>query len=173
MPATTNTDSSDISGSWLCPKCKRWQMHQRNYCMSEYDTGIPCDGQKPGSSPPSAAPAAFEAAAPAPRPPAPEKTSRAAEIRQDRAKTYGPARSYARATALVIQGLLEAHYQQPLPGPIPDHVLMFLFAGFKLTRMCFPFEYNPDSHVDAHNYIDLGNEIDARRSNGKNPDDRG
>jgi hypothetical protein len=33
--------------TWQCPKCKRWQSHERGICLSEYDTGIPCDGKQP------------------------------------------------------------------------------------------------------------------------------
>jgi hypothetical protein len=33
--------------TWQCPKCKRWQGHKRGICMSEFDTGVPCDGKQP------------------------------------------------------------------------------------------------------------------------------
>jgi hypothetical protein len=47
--------------TWQCPKCKRWQSHERGICLSEYDTGIPCDGKQPHP----AAPADAEDAEPA------------------------------------------------------------------------------------------------------------
>jgi hypothetical protein len=40
---------------WQCPKCKRWQSHQRGVCLSEFDTGIPCDGKAPAPAASSAA----------------------------------------------------------------------------------------------------------------------
>lgn len=34
--------------SWKCSKCGRFQMHEWPICRSEFDTGIPCNGVKPG-----------------------------------------------------------------------------------------------------------------------------
>jgi hypothetical protein len=175
--ANPNAKSADLKAVELAAVHQQWQCSacRTNMYRSE-DSCTSCGTANPNNPEPAAVSPAPTSSDPAPAPgglPAPEKTSTAAEIRRERAKTYGPAGSYARATALVLQGLLEAHYQQPLPGPIPEHVLMYLFAGIKLTRACFPFKYNADNRPDAHNYIDLGDELDTRRSDGQDSNDRG
>lgn len=50
VPLTKKTMAeSDI---WQCPKCRRWQSKTFDRCMSEYDTGVPCDGVQPSVRPP-------------------------------------------------------------------------------------------------------------------------
>lgn len=41
---------------WQCPKCRRWQTKAWNRCHSEYDTGIPCDGERFNKDTPSPQP---------------------------------------------------------------------------------------------------------------------
>lgn len=42
------------AGGWTCPKCGRIQTHNWPVCRSEFDTGKPCDGVRPGSLTPGA-----------------------------------------------------------------------------------------------------------------------
>jgi hypothetical protein len=54
-PAPAEPERAKAGVPWQCPKCKRWQSHKRGICMSEFDTGIPCDGKAPAPAASSAA----------------------------------------------------------------------------------------------------------------------
>lgn len=88
----------------------------------------------------------------------------------DRAAQYGPEQTAARATGNAIRGLLEAHFQMPLPE-IPPHVVHHIFVAIKSVRACLPFKFSEDNYIDAHNYLNIAERLDRRSNEKKNSDD--
>jgi hypothetical protein len=85
------------------------------------------------------------------------------EILQERQKTYGPNTDInLRAFGFMLRGILEIHFQQPLPGDIPPHIGGLIMTGIKALRAATPFEYNDDNYKDGHNYLDLAKSCDPR-----------
>lgn len=83
-------------------------------------------------------------------------------IRAARGATYGPPDRSAWAVGRAWRGVLEAHYQQDLPGDIPPHVVMLMHAAMKCVRAAYPFKFNGDNHDDIKVYVDLAKETDPR-----------
>lgn len=84
------------------------------------------------------------------------------EVMETRGQVYGDYKVSMQSAALILQGLLEMHYQQSLPGPIPPHVVGQFMVGIKASRACAPFSFSEDSYVDAHNYLDIAKDCDPR-----------
>lgn len=70
------------------------------------------------------------------------------------------------SAAKMLEALLEMHYQGPLPGPIPAHVVGQFMVSVKCSRACAPFEFEPDNYVDAHNYLEIAKQCDPRYKGG-------
>lgn len=85
-----------------------------------------------------------------------------AAIQKDRGSFYGPADKNFSALGHMIQGLLEAHYQQPLPGPIPAHVVGHIYVASKMVRAVVPYKFNEDNYVDGKVYMELAKVSDPR-----------
>jgi hypothetical protein len=58
---TQVNDEARADGMRQCPKCKRWQSRKWGVCLSEFDTGIPCDGKPPLPAAPAGAAEAGDA----------------------------------------------------------------------------------------------------------------
>lgn len=84
-------------------------------------------------------------------------------VMEDRQKVYGPTGPNFEAFGKAVTALLEAHFQEKLPHDIPPHVAAAIYAQGKLLRMVMPFAYNGDSAIDAKAYVDIVDELDARR----------
>jgi len=85
------------------------------------------------------------------------------EVMKDRQKVYGPTGPNFEAFADALTALLEAHFQQKLPGRIPPHVAALVYAQGKLIRMALPFSYNRDSMVDLKAYAEIADQLDPRK----------
>lgn len=79
-----------------------------------------------------------------------------------RGQAYGPIPHDQQCVARVWQGLLEQHYQVPLPGPFPARMVGVFLVALKLSRMATPLRYTPDNLPDAHNYLDIADWCDPR-----------
>ena len=66
------------------------------------------------------------------------------------------------AYALVLTAILENHYQQKLPHPVPGHLIGLMMAGQKVVRASAPNDFNDDNYVDAHAYMDMARVKDDR-----------
>lgn len=81
-----------------------------------------------------------------------------------RQKIYGPTGVNFESFGKAVTALLEMHYQKKLPHDIPPHVAAHIYTVGKVLRSVAPFKHHPDNAVDAHNYIEIAEELDKRRS---------
>lgn len=77
------------------------------------------------------------------------------ELISERGKQYGPNPFNQETVALTWQAILEAHYQQKLPGPIPPHVVALMMLTMKACRAATPFPYHQDNYDDMHGYTKI------------------
>ena len=79
------------------------------------------------------------------------------EVREERKKKYGDAKTNHTNIANAWHSILVSHYQQDLPV-LPPHVVCLMMASFKLVRAALPFQYDDDDFIDARNYLDFAEE---------------
>lgn len=91
-----------------------------------------------------------------------DQSTTLSDILVERGKKYGDYQVSMRAAALTLESLLMMHFQKPLPGPIPPHVVAHFMVGIKLNRACAPFEFNQDNYDDAYNYLGIAKNTDER-----------
>ena len=84
------------------------------------------------------------------------------EIIAERGRKYGDMHISLGAAGHAARGVLEAHFQQVLPGPIPPHVMAQMMVVIKACRASVPLEFSEDNYVDAHNYLDIAKKVDPR-----------
>jgi len=87
------------------------------------------------------------------------------EVREERKKKYGDAKTNHTNIANAWHSILVSHYQQDLPV-LPPHVVCLMMASFKLVRAALPFQYDDDDFIDARNYLDFAEEIYEKNTNG-------
>lgn len=82
------------------------------------------------------------------------------KLRASRGKDYGSVEFNHGTIGLMWQGLLEQHFQQKLPGPIPAYLVALMMATVKLNRTSFKFKQ--DNYDDAHTYLQIAHELQTQ-----------
>lgn len=83
-------------------------------------------------------------------------------VLRERQQDYGPNPFNNETTAKAWQAILEAHFQQALPGPIPAHVVALMMGALKLTRAATPFGFRNDNYTDMVGYAMIAHRCDPR-----------
>lgn len=111
--------------------------------------------------------------APAPLPPAPPKNDQETGVhapplevneevvRAEREASYGNPLHNLNAAALIVQGLLENHWQMKLP-PIEPRIMALIMTGVKISRSAHTGKHSEDTLFDAKVYINIAEELDGR-----------
>lgn len=80
-------------------------------------------------------------------------------LAEERGKIYGDYGILHDSAAKTLQGLLEVHFQQQLPGNIPGSLICSFMASLKLLRSSVPRVHHEDNYRDALVYTEFSDQL--------------